>query len=101
MFEVVVTLGVSAWAWSLASASRQPAARWGVLTCVGAFVVHRACAWVVALTIDPNDVFSSSGQVWRMVGPFLGSVVVFVATPVVLGMAIRERPPRRAAMRRP
>ena len=71
IFEVVVTLGVSTWAWSLASASHQPPARWALLTGLGSFAVHRLCAWVVALTIDPNAVFSTSGQVWRMVGPFL------------------------------
>jgi hypothetical protein len=96
MFEVVVTLGVSAWAWSLAAASNQPPGRWAVVTCIGAFVVHRVCAWVVVLVADPNDMFSSSGQVWGMVGPFLGSVVVFMGAPIVMGMVIRERPPRRS-----
>jgi ACR3 family arsenite efflux pump ArsB len=95
MFEVVVTLGVSTWAWSLAAASRRSETWWAVLTCAGSFLVHRACAWVVGVTSDPNDVFSSGGQVWRMAGPFLGSIVVFVVAPVVLGMVIRERLPQR------
>jgi hypothetical protein len=40
-----------------------------VRTGVGAFAVHRVCVhrvceWLVAQTLDPNDVFATGGQVW-------------------------------------
>ncbi len=93
MFEAVVTIGVSAWAWSMATASGQPPARWGAVTMLGAFIVHRLAAALMAVVTDPNDVFDGGGQLLLMLGPFLGSILVFVGAPVVLSMAIPVKRP--------
>ena len=95
MIETVVTVGVSAWAWSLASASGRSGVRWSAATMAIAFATHRLTAWLVRLTQDPNDVFTTAAQLWRMVGPFSGSILVFVLAPIVLGLAVPSTPPRR------
>ena len=95
MFEVVVTIGVAAWAWSLAGASGQSSLRWGALTMAGAFAVHRLAAWLVPMTTDPNDVFTGAGQVWRIIAPFMGTIVVFVAAPIVVTMTMPQVPRRK------
>ncbi|MCH9688254.1 MAG: hypothetical protein K0V04_42880 [Deltaproteobacteria bacterium] len=92
MFEVVVTLGVSAWAWSLARAGSQSPVRWGSITMAGSFIVHRAASALMSVIVDPSDVYSSSGQLAGLLGPFVGSILVFMGAPLVLGHAIPSVP---------
>ncbi len=94
IFEVVVTLGVSVWAWSLASASHQSPARWSSIAMAGSFTVHRVIEWLVSLVDTSDAAFDSTLQLWAVVSPVLGSVVVFVAAPLVLGSLIQVRPPK-------
>lgn len=95
MIETVVTVGVSAWAWTFARASGQPPLRWSAATMAISFVIHRVGMAVYLAFLDPADLFSKGAELWRSFGPFLASAFVFVAAPIVLGLAVPNTPRRR------